>query len=134
MSKAQMMLDNLRTLRLEQQERADRAADLFAMATRGMSTRRATDTGGTGECPLSRYGPDYAVAKAAAKTKGEQAAAIWQRIKPHLQGVDYDAYGVMTLYYNQAMDWDEMRSRLKRSDAACQRMRREMVQRLDGLL
>lgn len=45
-----------------------------------------------------------------------------------------DNYGVMTLYYNQAMDWDEMRSRLKRSDAACQRMRREMVQRLDGLL
>lgn len=134
MGKAQIMLNNLRTLRLEQQERADRAADLFAMAARGMSARRAMDTGGTGECPLSRYGPDYAVAKAAAKTKGEQAAAIWQRIKPHLQGVEYDAYGVMTLYYNHAMDWEDVRTQLKRSEAACQRMHAEMVQRLDGLL
>ena len=134
MSKAQVMLDNLRTLRLEQQERADRAADLLAMASRGMGAKRAKDTGGTGECPLSRYGPDYAAMKTVARIKRDQADAIWQRIRPHLQGVEYDAYGVMTLYYNHAMDWEDVRTQLKRSEAACQRMHAEMVRRLDGLL
>jgi hypothetical protein len=134
MSKAQVMLDNLRTLRLEQQERADRAADLFAMATRGMSTRRATDTGGTGDCPLSRYAGDYAVAKGAAQRKALQADDIWRRVEPLLRDVELEAGSLIALYYNHALDWEDMRSQIKRSDAACQRMHREMVQRLDGLL
>lgn len=134
MSKAQVMLDNLRRLRLEQQERADRAADLLAMASRGMSARRATDTGGTGECPLSRYGPDYAVAKAAAQNKRKQADEIWRRIAPHLLDVELDAGSLVALYYNEALSWEDTKARLKRSEAACQRMHREMVQRLDGLL
>lgn len=134
MSKAQVMLDNLRILRVEQQERFDRAAELFAMASRGMGARRATDTGGTGECPLSRYTADYAVAKAAARNKAQQADDIWRRVEPLLRDVELDAGSLIALYYNEALPWDDMRQRLKRSDAACQRMHWDMVRMLDGLL
>ena len=133
-AQSQAIAGQPRTLRLEQQERADRAADLFAMATRGMSARRATDTGGTGECPLSRYTGDYAVAKAAAQNKAQQADAIWARIEPLLADADFDAAGLIALYYNQALSWEETKARLKRSDAACQRMHWDMVRRLGGVL
>ena len=47
-------LDELRQLRILQRYHAHLAACALDKASRGMSTRRATDRGGTGSCPLVR--------------------------------------------------------------------------------
>ena len=134
MDNARLLLSNLRQLREQEQRYADKAAEYLAWASNGMGAKRATDTGGTGDCPLSTWTERYSLAKDATVDKRKRANEIWARIEPLLADADFDAAGLIALYYNQALSWEDTKARLKRSDAACQRMHWDMVRRLDGLL
>lgn len=134
MDNARLLLSNLRQLREQEQHYADKAVEYLARASDGMGAKRATDTGGAGDCPLSTWTDRYSLAKDALVDRRKRANEIWARIEPLLGDADFDAVSLIALYYNQAMSWEDTRDQLKRSEAACQRMHREMVQRLDGLL
>ena len=95
MDNARLLLSNLRQLREQEQRYANKAAEYLAMASRGMSARRATDTGGTGECPLSAWTDRYSLAKDALVDRRKRANGIWARIEPLLADADFDAAGLI---------------------------------------
>lgn len=125
-------LQQLRQLRENQLHCADDASEYLHRAGRGMSYRRATDIGGTHHCPLEQYSDKYQESKALCLEYKRQADTIWAGIKPRVQALaDFDAQCIIEGYYNQALSWDEVHCKVKRSAAACQRLHsngiREMI-------
>lgn len=122
----------LRRLRVDASVHLARAAEYLARATRGMSYRRATDTGGTGHCPLTDYAPLYAKERDEGRAYAARADALWAELSPIVDALpDLDARMVITCYYDNAMTWDEVRRAVKRSESAAQKLRREALRRME---
>lgn len=115
-------LMELRRLRLDAQYHNAKAAEYMARATCGTSTRRATNMGGTGRCPLTDYAERHAKAHAQYRASADQANAIWARVKPFLCNYDLDTQSVIELFYNQGEDMLDVAKSVKRSLVSCERM------------
>ena len=115
-------LNELRNLRIQAAAHHADASEYLARATHGTSSKRATDTGGTGRCPLTDYAERHARALGQYRDSAAKANAIWTRVRPLLTVYDYDTQCVIELYYNQAADMQDVAKAVKRSLAACERM------------
>ena len=115
-------MHRLRNLRIEAAAHHARASEYLNRATHGTSSKRATDTGGTGRCPLTDYAERHAKAHAQYRASAAQANAIWARVQPFLCNYDYDTQCVVELYYNQAADMSDVARSVKRSVRACEKM------------
>ena len=115
-------LNELRRLRIEAAEHYADAAEYLNRATNGTGTKRATDMGGTGRCPLTDYAGRYDRAQEKYRACAAQANALWSRIRPALDSYDYDTRCVIELYYNHAADMQDVARAVKRSLVACERM------------
>ena len=124
-------LTHLRQLRLSEASNSDRASEYLHRSTHGTSTKRATDIGGTGNCPLTEYAGRYAQAREASIGAKREADAIWKRIEPHLMQMDLDTRCVITQFYNMAMAWEDIPASIKRSKQACERMHRDALAALE---
>lgn len=124
----------LRRLRIDASVHLARASEYLTRATQGMSYRRATDTGGTGHCPLTDYAPIYARERDEGREYARQASALWEELSPIVDALpDIDARMVIGCYYNNAMTWDEVRRAVKRSEIAVQKLHREALRRMEQL-
>ena len=112
----------LRNLRIQASAHHADASEYLARATHGTSSKRATDTGGTGRCPLTDYAERHARALEQYRVCAAKANAIWTRVRPLLTVYDYDTQCVVELYYNQAADMQDVARAVKRSLVACERM------------
>lgn len=121
MSVTNDMLNELRRLRIEAAEHYADASDAMDRATHGMSTKRATDMGGT-RCPLTDYAERHAKAHAQYRASADQANAIWARVQPFLCNYDLDTQSVVELFYNQGEDMLDVVKSVKRSLVSCERM------------
>ena len=124
-------LNELRRLRVEAAAHHADASEYLNRATHGTSSKRATDTGGTGRCPLTDYAERHAKALEQYKTCAAKANAIWARVHPLLAAYDYDTQCVIELYYNQGADMQDVARSVKRSPAACERMRAHVCLTMD---
>lgn len=120
-------LMELRRLRLDAQYHNARAAEYMARATNGTSTRRATDMGGTGDCPVANYAEAYGREHAAAIVSINAARAIWAQVLPLLDGIGLDERLVIEYLYNRGMDFPDIAKAIKRSINACYQMHRDTV-------
>ena len=118
-------LMELRRLRLDAQYHNAKAAEYMEMATKGTSTRRATNMSGTGDCPVSSYAVAYGREHAEAIVSANAANAIWETVC--LDGLGLDESLIIERYYNQSMDWADISRSIKRNIDACYRMHRESV-------
>lgn len=127
-------LDELRQLRILQRYHAQLAACALDKASRGMSTRRATDRGGTGSCPLTEFAPVYAQHRDYAREVGEKADGLWRDVKPYVCALpDLDARLVVTGYYQQADSWEDVRKSVKRSESSVFRLHREAIRGMERM-
>jgi hypothetical protein len=115
-------LNELRRLRTEADKHRADAAEYFHCATRGTSAKRATDMGGTGNCPLTDFAGRHARAVEEYRACAAKANAIWARVHPLLAAYAYDTQCVIELYYNQGADMQDVARGVKRSLAACEKM------------
>ena len=120
----------LRRLRVSQHRHLDLAAEYLHRAGQGVSYKRATDIGGTGNCPLTDYAEAHAQERRLALRARAQADAIWARFAPMLEGMELDERSVIELYYNDAVPREDIPELIKRSAAACDRMYHEGLARL----
>lgn len=120
---ARDQLLELRNLRIQAAAHYANASEYLNRATHGTSSKRATDTGGTGRCPLTDYAERHARALEQYRVCAAKANAIWTRVRPALYVYDYDTQCVIELYYNQGADMADVSRSVKRSPAACERMR-----------
>ena len=116
------ILNELRRLRIEAAEHYADAAEYLNRATNGTGTKRATDMGGTGRCPLTDYAGGHARAAEQYKACAAKANAIWAWVFPLLEGYDGDTRSVIVLYYNQGEDMLDVAKGIKRSLKACEKM------------
>ena len=116
-------LNELRCLRIEATAQYADASEYLSRATHGTSSKRATDVGGTGHCPLTDYAERHARALERYRASAAKANAIWTRVRPALYVYDYDTQCVIELFYNQGADMPDVARSVKRSLAACERMR-----------
>ena len=124
-------LNELRRLRVEAAAQYADASEYLARATNGVSAKRATDLGGTGHCPLTDYAGRHARALERYRACADKANAIWARVRPALAVYDYDTQCVIELHYNQGADMPDVARSVKRSLAACERMRAHVCLTLD---
>ena len=115
-------LNELRNLRIQAAAHHADASEYLNRATHGTSTKRATDTGGTGRCPVVDYAERYAKALEQYRACAAKANAIWTRVRPLLAAYDYDTQCVIELYYNQGADMADVARSVKRSLVACEKM------------
>ena len=115
-------LNELRRLRIEAAGHYANASELMRRATNGTGTKRATDMGGTGNCPLTDYAGRHAKADKQYRVCAAQANAIWARVKPFLCNYDLDTQSVVELFYNQGEDMLDVVKSVKRSMISCERM------------
>lgn len=121
-------LDELRQLRILQRYHAHLAACALDKASRGMSTRRATDRGGTGSCPLTEFAPVYAQHRDYAQELGRKADDLWRDVHRYVSALpDLDARLVVTGYYQQADSWEDVRRNVKRSGDSVSRLLQEAI-------
>lgn len=129
-----MKLDELRQLRMRQKYHAGLAASALDRATSGMSTRRATDRGGTGSCPLTEFAPVYTQHRDYARETGEKADAIWSDVQRYVSALpDLDARLVVTGYYQHADSWEDVRKSVKRSESSVFRLHREAIRGMERM-
>ena len=127
-------LEELRQLRMRQKYHEGLAASALDRATSGMSTRRATDRGGTGTCPLTEYAPVYAQHRDYAREVGEKADDLWRDVQPYVCALpDLDARLVVTGYYQQADSWEDVRKSVKRSESSVFRLHREAIRGMERM-
>lgn len=127
-------LDELRQLRILQRYHAHLAACALDKASRGMSTRRATDRGGTGSCPLTEFAPVHAQHRDYAQELGRKADDLWRDVKPYVCALpDLDARLVVTGYYQQADSWEDVRKSVKRSESSVYRLHREAIRGMERM-
>ena len=115
-------LNELRRLRIDADTYRAEAAEYLNCATHGTGTKRATDMGGTGRCPLTDYAERHARAAEQYKACAAKANAIWAWVFPLLEGYDGDTRSVIVLYYNQGEDMLDVAKGIKRSLKACEKM------------
>lgn len=116
------LLNELRNLRIQAAAHYADASEYLSRATHGTSSKRATDMGGTGRCPLTDYAERHANSVALYRASADQANAIWARVRPALAVYDYDTQHVIELYYNQGADMQDVARAVKRSLKACDKM------------
>lgn len=129
-----LRLEMLRQYRIFQARYAGRALAALDKACHGMSTKRATDRGGTGTCPLTDYALAYAEQRDLAAEYGQKADEIWSDIKKHIQALeDFDARQVITLFYYTADPWEDVRKKVKRSMASVFRLHNEAIKTMERM-
>ena len=127
-------LDELRRLRMRQKYHAGLAASALDKASRGMSTRRATDRGGTGTCPLTEFAPVYAQHRDYAQELGRKADDLWRDVHRYVSALpDLDARLVVTGYYQHADNWEDVRKSVKRSEGSVYRLHREAIRAMERM-
>lgn len=127
-------LEELRQLRMRQKYHAGLAASALNRATSGMSTKRATDRGGTGTCPLTEYAPVYAQHRDYAREAGEKADDLWRDVHRYVSALpDLDARLVVTGYYQHADSWEDVRRNVKRSGDSVSRLLQEAIRAMERI-
>lgn len=124
------MLGDLRRLRQHQEQAHDKAEEYQRRATAGMTRQRATDTGGTGHCPLTDFADAHIAAMKRYHEAKRKADAIWEQIKPLLADEGFDEQQVIDLSYNQAQSLYDVCSKIKRSQLSVSTMLRKVVDRM----
>ena len=130
---ATQTLNELRRLRIDAAEHRSEAAEYLHCATKGTSSKRAIEIGGTGNCPLTDFAGRHARAAEQYKACAAKANAIWTRVHPLLAVYDYDTQRVVELYYNQGADLQDVARSVKRSLVACEKMQAGVCLTLAGL-
>lgn len=125
-----IMLGDLRRLRQKQLQAQAKAEEYQRRATAGMSRQRATDTGGTGHCPLVDYADAHIAARKRYHEAKKEADALWEQIKPLIADEGLDEQQVIDLSYNQAMCLVDVCSSIKRSQISVSTMLRKVVDRM----
>lgn len=127
-------LDELRQLRILQRYHAHLAACALDKASRGMSTRRATDRGGTGSCPLTEFAPVYTQHRDYAQELGRKADDLWRDAHRYVSVLpDLDARLVVTGYYQHADSWEDVRRNVKRSGDSVSRLLQEAIRAMERM-
>lgn len=129
-----MKLDELRQLRMRQKYHAGLAASALDRATSAMSTKRATDRGGTGTCPLTQYGPVYSKHRELSIEAGKKAEAIWMDVRRHVDALgDFDTRMVVTGYYQNADSFERVACMVKRSRESVDRLHRNALKSMEKM-
>ncbi len=121
----------LRDLRMREADCKMRAQEQLALATKGMSARRATNMGGTGRCPLSDHALSYGAFRDQAAACRQKADALAVEIMPPLARLTRDEYRVLGLYYDAGMDWQDIQRVLERSGEECMALHRAALNKLE---
>ena len=126
-----VMLEQLRKMRIRQEQLAQRAADALNRATAGMGRRRATDRGGTGSCPLTDYAILYGDAIDDLEKAKSEADALWGELKALVAAVDdLDARLLVERFYNLAMPWPNVAKSIKRSQRSMIKLHAEAIRQM----
>ena len=121
----------LRDLRRHEASCQLNAQEQLARATQGMSTRRATDIGGTGHCPLSDHALSYGAFRDEAAAYRQRADALAAEIMPLLGRLTRDERRVLGLFYNTGMDWRDVRQAVNRSKRVCRSLHHNALNKLE---
>lgn len=121
----------LRQFRLAEASHYERAVEHLERATHGTSAKRATDMGGTGNCPLTDNADDYTREREASIQAKKNADQLWSEVSPRIATLDLGMRSVIELYYNAGMAWIDIPQTIKRSPKACEKMHREALARME---
>ena len=127
-------LEELRKLRSEQRRHAQIAEDAMGRATVAMSTKRATNVGGTGDFPLTQYGPVYSKHRELSIEAGKKAEAIWMDVRRYVDALGvFDTRMVVTGYYQNADSFERVACMVKRSRESVDRLHRNALKSMEKM-
>ena len=127
-------LEELRKLRSEQRRHAQIAEDAMGRAIVAMSTKRATNVGGTGNFPLTQYGPVYSKHRELSIETGRRAELIWEDVCPYIYALnDLDARLAIIGFYRNADTFDRVRGMVKRSETSLRKIMKDALDAMERM-